>query len=66
MTTRLLIFNCTSGRSGKEFLATILDTIDVQLRQQGVEYSSKGFFDHVIFCTNMTYMDGGFKPGSSF
>ena len=31
MTTRLLIFNCTSGCLGKEFLATILNTVDVQL-----------------------------------
>ena len=64
MTTRLLIYNCTSGRLGKEFLATILNTVDVQLRHQSIDYSPKDFFDHVKFCTNMTYVDGGeFKPG---
>jgi folylpolyglutamate synthase len=64
-TTRLLIFNCTSGRSGEGFLATILDTIDTQLRRQNIGYSSQTFFDHVIFCTNVTYIDGRSKPGQS-
>ena len=64
MTTRILVFNCTSGRSGSDFLATILDTIEAQLRHQNIgTHSSKDFFDHVIFCTNVTYVDGGSKPG---
>ncbi|KAF8517828.1 tetrahydrofolylpolyglutamate synthase [Gautieria morchelliformis] len=62
MTTRLLIFNCTSGRSGGEFLAAMLDTVDVQLRHHTIGGSSKDFFDHVVFCTNVTYVDGGSKP----
>ena len=64
-TTRVLIFNCTSGRSGSGFLTTILDTIDLQLQRQNIGYSAKTFFDRVIFCTNVTYMDGGSKPGRS-
>ncbi|KAF8591432.1 FolC bifunctional protein [Ramaria rubella] len=60
-TIRILIFNCTSGRSGPSFLSTILDTVNDQLQRQGMDSSSKGFFDHVIFCTNVTYMDGASK-----
>jgi folylpolyglutamate synthase len=59
---RVFIFNCTNGRSGSSFLKTIRETI--QLRQSLFGYESeKEFFDHVIFCTNVTYADGHFKGG---
>jgi len=57
---RVLIFNCTSGRSGKSFLAKMLDVISIQLRSYG-QTAQAGFFDRVIFCTNVTYADGQFK-----
>jgi len=67
--TRVLVFNCTKGRSGSEFLGTILQHISQQLRLYGNQQLQdaegtlphNGFFDHVIFCTNVTYADGSFK-----
>ncbi|KAF8341571.1 FolC bifunctional protein [Cantharellus anzutake] len=63
--TRILIFNCTSGRSGKTFLGTLLSTADVLLKtHEGFAQNiaaKAGLFDHVIFCTNITYTDGNFK-----
>jgi len=58
---RVLIFNCTNGRSGHALLNTMLDKIDSQLRRFGREGDRHVFFDHVVFCTNVTYSDGGFK-----
>ncbi|KAF8529057.1 FolC bifunctional protein [Hysterangium stoloniferum] len=53
-TIRILIFNCTYGRSGDKFLGVMLDTLAAQLKSH--------LFDHALFCTNVTYTDGGFKP----
>ncbi|KAF8272540.1 FolC bifunctional protein [Lactarius quietus] len=47
--SRVLIFNCTRGRSGHSFLETVLETIAAQLQL------------HVVFCANVTYADGRFK-----
>ncbi|KIJ56716.1 hypothetical protein M422DRAFT_57369 [Sphaerobolus stellatus SS14] len=60
--TRVLIFNCTSGRAGHKFLGTILDTIKAQLQARNVNIPQTSVFTHVIFCTNVTYTDGHFKP----
>ncbi|KZP00012.1 tetrahydrofolylpolyglutamate synthase [Calocera viscosa TUFC12733] len=62
---RVLIFNCTNGRSGQTLLGALLSTAASQLKKlQRVEVEPTlrdGFFDHVIFCTNVTYADGAFK-----
>jgi len=59
---RILIFNCTKGRSAATFLRVIADTIARQLEKHDSEKRSKlPLFSRVIFCTNTTYADGGFK-----
>ncbi|ETW83873.1 hypothetical protein HETIRDRAFT_314661 [Heterobasidion irregulare TC 32-1] len=58
---RVLIFNCTNGRSGSSFLGTMLEKAGVQLKRHGSDEESSWLFDHVIFCANVTYADGGFK-----
>lgn len=65
---RALIFNCTSGRSGLSFLSTLLESTSSQLekyQQTPILHEHPGFFDLVIFCTNVTYADGHFKGGMS-
>ena len=65
---RALIFNCTSGRSGLSFMTTLLKNMTTQLEKHNQEWIMKehpGFFDVVIFCTNVTYADGHFKGGMS-
>ncbi|OBZ76075.1 Folylpolyglutamate synthase [Grifola frondosa] len=57
----VLIFNCTNGRSGKSFLAAMLAKAAAQLQLYGRSDDASQFFDHVVFCTNVTYADGGFK-----
>ncbi|KAI0921261.1 hypothetical protein AcV7_003495 [Taiwanofungus camphoratus] len=59
--TRVLIFNCTHGRSGKSLLGTVVDKIAAQLQVHGRNDDAGTFFDHVVFCSNVTYSDGGFK-----
>ena len=60
---RILVFNCTSGRNAEAFLTSILEEISAHLRtiNSGLQLST--FFDQVIFCSNVTYQDGGFKGG---
>jgi len=58
---RVLIFNCTSGRSGSTFLQSIHSHITTRLILFNSDEAASSFFDHVIFCTNVTYADGGFK-----
>ncbi|KAF8663430.1 hypothetical protein AX16_001000 [Volvariella volvacea WC 439] len=60
-TRRVLVFNCTSGRSGGAFLSTIYNVIVARLQIFGVSEAPENFFEHVIFCTNVTYADGHFK-----
>ncbi|TRM67656.1 Mur ligase [Schizophyllum amplum] len=60
--SRVLIFNCTSGRAGPSFLGAVLAKVAAQLQLHGRETESAAtFFDQVIFCANVTYADGGFK-----
>jgi len=59
---RVLVFNCTSGRSGDAFLGKIREIVRLRLSLYGREDEAE-FFDHVIFCTNVTYADGQFKGG---
>ncbi|PPQ83263.1 hypothetical protein CVT25_004002 [Psilocybe cyanescens] len=59
---RFLIFNCTNGRSGDSFLGAMKGTIHsqlVSLKRESEDIAT--FFDHVIFCSNVTYADGHFK-----
>ncbi|KAK1229517.1 Folylpolyglutamate synthetase [Marasmius sp. AFHP31] len=58
---RVLIFNCTSGRSGPSFLTAMHATSDAQLKANHSDINPESFFDRVIFCTNITYADGKFK-----
>ncbi|OAX44521.1 FolC bifunctional protein [Rhizopogon vinicolor AM-OR11-026] len=58
---RVLIFNCTSGRSGDEFLKAILQKIEEQLTKYGSPEKKEDFFAKVIFCSNVTYTSGNFK-----
>lgn len=60
---RVLMFNCTSGRSAAELLGALTNTMAAVNKQCGLESEEKNLFDHVIFCTNVTYADGGFKSG---
>ncbi|KAK0498610.1 Mur ligase [Armillaria luteobubalina] len=58
---RILVFNCTSGRSGSSFLSAMYAKLSAQLQlHQSLETPGR-YFDEVIFCTNVTYADGGFK-----
>ncbi|KAG6830844.1 hypothetical protein H0H92_014496 [Tricholoma furcatifolium] len=59
--TRVLVFNCTSGRSGSSFLGTVYQGISAQIGAHKSQDSADTFFEHVIFCTNVTYADGHFK-----
>lgn len=58
---RVLVFNCTSGRSGPSFLGSMYLKLSAQLKLNQSPESSESFFDQVIFCTNVTYADGHFK-----
>ncbi|KAH9062809.1 Mur ligase [Lactarius vividus] len=59
--SRVLIFNCTRGRSGRSFLGVVLEKIAAQLQLYGSRESPDTFFDKVVFCANVTYADGHFK-----
>ncbi|OCH87911.1 FolC bifunctional protein [Obba rivulosa] len=58
---RVLVFNCTNGRSGGTFLDIINTKIAAHLRAFGRDDDPSSFFDDVIFCANVTYADGHFK-----
>ncbi|KZV77182.1 FolC bifunctional protein [Peniophora sp. CONT] len=58
---RVLIFNCTHGRSGQRFLGTMMAKAAEQLQLHGSQEDAPKLFDHVIFCANVTYADGHFK-----
>jgi hypothetical protein len=59
----VLIFNCTSGRSGVDFLSAILQKIEEQLAMHSSLEKKEEFFAKVIFCSNVTYASGNFKGG---
>ncbi|GAA5915764.1 hypothetical protein JCM6882_003850 [Rhodosporidiobolus microsporus] len=54
--TRVLVFNCTSGRSGQSLLGTLLASFSSASSSQPTQP-----FKHVIFCTNTTYSSGTSK-----
>lgn len=56
---RVLVFNCTSGRSAPALLGALIDAGKRAWSGEGPEQ----WFHHVVFCTNVTYTDGGFKGG---
>lgn len=59
----MLVFNCTSGRSGPSFLRHIHEGLVAQLALHGGQEDADSFFNHVSFCANVTYADGHFKGG---
>ncbi|KAI0638249.1 FolC bifunctional protein [Trametes polyzona] len=59
--SRVLIFNCTSGRSGNTFLGAMLSSAADLLKKHGSDEEAASLFDQVVFCANVTYADGGFK-----
>ncbi|KAF9076800.1 FolC bifunctional protein [Rhodocollybia butyracea] len=58
---RILIFNTGGGRAGPSFLDAVSKQITTQLDRNQSSEDLVSFFDQVIFCTNVTYADGGFK-----
>jgi len=55
----VLVFNCSGGRAGESLLGSLLDA---GAKELGVSLEELGkSFDTVIFCTNVTYVDGNFK-----
>jgi folylpolyglutamate synthase len=61
---RILIFNCTNGRSAYDLLEALLGAGKKVLKRSSLE-GVGSWFDRVVFCTNVTYTDGGFKGGES-
>ena len=62
---RVLVFNCTSGRAGGDFLAAMFAKAKQQLaKHSGADMHPGALFNRVIFCANVTYTDGGFKGGA--
>lgn len=59
--SRVLIFNCTNGRSGEVFLGVLLAEAGSRLRELGSPETVGALFDEVVFCANVTYADGAFK-----
>ncbi|KAG8876239.1 Folylpolyglutamate synthetase [Serendipita sp. 405] len=59
--TRVLIFNCTHGRSGAELLGALQAGFKAQIQLHESATPAEQLFDHVIFCPNVTYSDGTFK-----
>ena len=65
--SRVLIFNCTSGRTGNAFLRAMLARAAEQLKAHGrTELDAGALFDSVIFCTNVTYASGQSKGGMCY
>lgn len=54
----MLIFNCTSGRSGLSLLGALTSALSPGESQPAVQP-----FKHVIFCTNTTFASGTSKGG---
>ncbi|KAI0660921.1 FolC bifunctional protein [Cubamyces menziesii] len=59
--SRVLVFNCTSGRSGNSFLGAMLSKAAELLKTHGRSDDVGALFDQAVFCANVTYADGGFK-----
>lgn len=60
----ILIFNCSGGRAGEALLGSLLEAGAKKLNASVEELGRT--FTQVIFCTNVTYMDGHFKGGKSW
>ncbi|KIP12703.1 hypothetical protein PHLGIDRAFT_123796 [Phlebiopsis gigantea 11061_1 CR5-6] len=58
---RVLIFNCTAGRTGASFLKAMVSKVGEQLKAHGRAEDASQFFDRVVFCTNVTYASGSYK-----
>lgn len=56
---RVLLFNCTNGRSGLLLLQTLMDELEVRMTKD----DARVYFTRIIFCTNNTYADGGSASG---
>lgn len=56
-----MIFNCSGGRAGESLLGELLRS-GAAVRGISMEDLGKSF-QSVVFCTNVTYIDGGFKGG---
>ncbi len=59
---RILLFNCTSGRSASQLLAALLQGLGGGTSASPAALGKS--FDQVVFCTNVTYNDGVFKGGA--
>lgn len=59
--SRVLIFNCTNGRSGMTLLRTVLEELEKTMSKE----EAKVFFAQIYFCTNNTFADGGSASGTS-
>ena len=59
----VLIFNCSGGRAGESLLLALLEAGARTAKKSVSEMGNA--FESVIFCTNVTYMDGHFKGGMS-
>lgn len=58
---QVLIFNCSGGRAAESLLGELLKS---GARTRGISQDDIARkFDSVIFCTNVTYIDGHFKSG---
>lgn len=65
---RILVFNCTNGRSAHELLSAVLEAVEKGL-SKGQATSSDGsrfqiaqhYFDEAIFTTNITFEGGGWS-----
>ena len=62
--SRVLIFNCTSGRTGNVFLEAMLASTAEHLKKHRRTEEAGALFDQVVFCANVTYADGNFKGGT--
>lgn len=59
---QVLVFNCTSGRSGESLLGSLTDSMADRLKGQAATVADdSAVFHDVIFCTNTTYTDGTFS-----
>ena len=62
---RVLIFNCTNGRSAATLLQALLEHLEHDVPRLAAQGSAAGpyaagrsFFDEVLFCTNNTFANG--------
>lgn len=61
---RVLIFNCTSGRSGLSLLGALTSSLSPPNASKPTTTNNKQQpFKHVIFCTNTTFASGSSKGG---